>query len=38
MILYTLCLIKIIPLAFLLYLGQKLFNDSEHWNKYSSVK
>ena len=35
---YTPCFIKNIPLAFLLYLSQMLFNDSENWNKYSSVK
>ena len=35
---YTPCFIKNIPLALLLYLSQMLFNDSENWNKYSSVK
>ena len=36
---YTLCFIKKnIPLAFLLYLSQMLFNNGENWNKYSSVK
>ena len=35
---YTPCFIKNIPLAFLLYLSQTLFNDSENWIKYSSVE
>jgi len=35
---YTLCFIKNTPLGFLLYLSQMLLNDSENWNKYSTVK